>query len=160
MKDSQTIPYIFLMTPVTEVCSSLKWELSQCSLSSIWSSYTLVMKGWWESNINVWPFMYSQQLKCAASLFHNRIIISHSYFLFLLYIFPEKELCGFSPIPTLIYLWEIYIFLGSVCMSILLQPKYVDWSWEYINRSQTPECRNWDRGRTIPFLGIYKLDFW
>ncbi len=37
--------------------------------------------------------------------------------------------------------------------------KYVGRSWEYINRSQTHECGNWDWGRAIPFLGIHKLDF-
>ncbi len=37
--------------------------------------------------------------------------------------------------------------------------KYVNGSWEYINRSQTNECGNRDWGRTIPFLGIHKWDF-
>ncbi len=37
--------------------------------------------------------------------------------------------------------------------------KYVDRSWEYIYRKQTHECGNWDWGRTIPFLAIYKWDF-
>jgi hypothetical protein len=35
----------------------------------------------------------------------------------------------------------------------------VDRSWEYINRSQAHECRNWDKGRAISFLGIHKWDF-
>ncbi len=33
--------------------------------------------------------------------------------------------------------------------------KYVDRSWEYINRSQTPECGNWDSGQAI---GIHEWD--
>ncbi len=37
--------------------------------------------------------------------------------------------------------------------------KYVDRSWEYINRSQTRECRNWEWGRSIPFLEIHKWGF-
>jgi hypothetical protein len=37
--------------------------------------------------------------------------------------------------------------------------KYVDRFWEYINRSQTQKCGNWDWGRAIPFLGIHKRDF-
>ncbi len=37
--------------------------------------------------------------------------------------------------------------------------KYVDQSWEYINRSQTHECVNWDWRRAIPFLGIHTWDF-
>ncbi len=37
--------------------------------------------------------------------------------------------------------------------------KYVDRSWEYINRSPIHECGNWDWGRAIPYLGIHKWDF-
>ncbi len=37
--------------------------------------------------------------------------------------------------------------------------KYVDQSWEYINRSQTHECGNWDWGRAIPRKGIHKWNF-
>jgi hypothetical protein len=59
---------------------------------------TLQMKGRWESNINVWfPFMYSQKWNC---YFQNRIIM-----------------CCFS-FPSLIYLWEMYIFQGSVHMNV------------------------------------------
>ncbi len=36
--------------------------------------------------------------------------------------------------------------------------KYVDRSWEYINRSQTHECGNWDCGRATPFLGIHQWE--
>ncbi len=32
--------------------------------------------------------------------------------------------------------------------------------WEYLNRSQTHECGNWDCGRAIPFLGIFVSNFW
>jgi hypothetical protein len=35
----------------------------------------------------------------------------------------------------------------------------VDRSWEYINRSQTHESGNWDRGRAILREGIHKWDF-
>ncbi len=37
--------------------------------------------------------------------------------------------------------------------------KYVDRSWEYINRSQTHEYGNWDWGRAIPRKGIHKGNF-
>ncbi len=57
---------------------------------------TLQKKGRWESNIDVWfPFKGSQKWIC---YFQNRIIM----------------FC--LPVPTLIYLWEIYIFPGSVCL--------------------------------------------
>jgi hypothetical protein len=39
--------------------------------------------------------------------------------------------------------------------------KEADQSWEYINcyHSQVHICRNWERGRTVSFLGLHKLDF-
>ncbi len=49
-------------------------------------------EGRWESNINVgFPFMYSQKWNC---YFQNRILM----------------FC--LPVPTFLYLWEIYIFPG------------------------------------------------
>ncbi len=54
------------------------------------------MKDQWKSNINVWfTFMYSQKWNC---YFQNRIIM----------------IC--LPVPTLIYLWKIYMFPGLVCL--------------------------------------------
>ncbi len=58
---------------------------------------------------------------------------------------------------TFMCLWQIYIFPQSVCLFCCW--KYVDWSREYINRSQTHECGNWDWSRAIPFLGIQKWGF-
>ncbi len=68
-------------------------------------------------------------------------------------VFPKQN---FS-VPTLIYLWEIYIFPGSVCL--FCWRKYVDRSWEYMNRSQTQECGSWDWGHAIPRKGIHKWCF-
>ncbi len=96
------------------------------------------MKGRWESNINVWfPFMYSQKWNC---YFLNRVII----------------FC--LPVPTLIDLWEIYIFPWLVCLFCCREICRVDRSWEYINRSQTHECGNGDWGRAISRKGIHKQD--
>ncbi len=95
---------------------------------------TLQMKGRWESNINVcFPFMYSQKWNCASVqplFFQNRIIM----------------FC--LQIPALIYLWKIYICTYFKDRSVnFAAAKYVDQSWEYINRSQTHACRNWDWSR-------------
>ncbi len=61
--------------------------------------YALQMKAWWESSINVgFPFKYSQQWNCAASLF------------------PKQNYDVVSPSSTLTCLWEIYIFPGLVCL--------------------------------------------
>ncbi len=73
------------------------------------------------------------------------------------YVFPEMKLLFpnqnynvFLPssYTHTVYLWEVFIFPGRSAYSAA--GKYVDWSWEYINRSQTHECGNWDWGRTIP----------
>jgi hypothetical protein len=93
---------------------------------------TLQMKGPRDSNINVWfPFTYSQKWNCgAASLFlkqNYNILSPNSY---------------------------AHIFRMSVYFAAA---KYVDQSWEYINRSHIYESSNWDWGRAIPFPGLYGL---
>ncbi len=69
----------------------------------------------------------------------------------------EKEYRVSDPISTFMRLWVIYIFPQSVCL--FCWRKYVDRSWDYINRSQTHECGNWGWGRAIPRKGINKWDF-
>jgi hypothetical protein len=49
--------------------------------------------------------------------------------------------------------------IPTIDLHILLQEIYGTISWEYINRSQTHECGNWDCGRPIPRKGIHKWDF-
>ncbi len=63
--------------------------------------------------------------------------------------YSQKRNIGASvPISTFMYLWGNYIFPRWVCL--FCRRKYVDWSWEYINRSKTHECGNWGWGRAIP----------
>jgi hypothetical protein len=71
-------------------------------------------------------------------------------------IFPEKEYRGLSPkFHIHVSVSELYIPTMGLSLS---WRKYVDRSWEYINRShsQTHECRNWGWGRAIPRKGICK----
>jgi hypothetical protein len=71
--------------------------------------------------------------------------------------FSQKRNCAAKvPISTLC-LWAIYIFPHSICLFCCR--KYVGRSLEYINRSQTHECGNWDWGRAIPRKGTHKWDF-
>ncbi len=75
---------------------------------------------------------------------------------FRLYI-PFLGIAASAPIFTFMCLWAIYIFPGSVY--IFPPAEKADPAWEYIIRSQTHECGNWDWGPDIPFLGIFVSNF-
>ncbi len=66
----------------------------------------------------------------------------------------KRNIRASIPISTFMCLWANYIFPRGVCL--FCWRKYVDWSWEYINRPKTHECGNWGWDRAIPRKGIYK----
>ncbi len=55
--------------------------------------------------------------------------------------YSQKRNCA-AKISTFMCLWAIYILPRSICLFFCR--KYVDRSWEYINRSKTQEFGNWD----------------
>ncbi len=74
-----------------------------------------------------------------------------------IYVFPEMKLCTVQPryFKNIIIMFCLQIpvrdlYISSISLSTLLQAKYVDRSWEYINHSQTHGCRNWTE--TAQFL--------
>ncbi len=72
-------------------------------------------------------------------------------------IFPEKEYRGLSP-NFLINASVSDLYIPTID-SLFCWRKYVDRSWDYINRSLPHECWNWGWGRAIPRKGINKGDF-
>ncbi len=48
------------------------------------------------------------------------------------------------------------LYIPTIGPPILLA---ADQSWEFINRSQIHEYRNWERGRAVSFLGIFVSNF-
>ncbi len=74
-------------------------------------------------------------------------------------IFPEKEYRGLSP-NFQIHVSVSELYIPTMELPFLLEEiQYVDGSWDFINRSQTHECRNWGWGHAIPRKGIYKRNF-
>jgi hypothetical protein len=60
-----------------------------------------------------------------------------------IYVFPEKELRGLSPyFHSHVSVSDLYIPMMG--LPFFLRQNMADRSWEYLNRSQKYECRNWD----------------
>ncbi len=55
--------------------------------------------------------------------------------------------------------WVLNFFLSAGSIYIFPPAEQANPSWEYIIRSQTHECGNWDWGPDIPFLGIFVSNF-
>ncbi len=100
--------------------------------------------------------MYSQKWNC---YFHNRIIMFCLPVLTFIHCkdkmpkiwnkYSQKRNIGASvPISTFMCLWANYIFPRWVCL--FCWRKYVDWSWEYINRSQTMNVEIWAEAAQFP----------
>jgi hypothetical protein len=54
---------------------------------------------------------------------------------------------------------ERFIYYSHDRSTCFPAAEYAYRSWEYIDRTQKRECKNWDCGRAVPFLGIYASNF-
>ncbi len=87
----------------------------------------------------------------------NKCLVSIYVFPEMKLLFPNRIIMSLSPSSyTQISVRDLYI--SRIGLPILLQGIYGP-IWEYINRSHTHECGNWDCGRAIPRKEIHKLDF-
>ncbi len=101
------------------------------------SFFTLQMKGWWESNINVWfPFTY---------IFPEMKLL-----------FPKQNYNVLSP-SSYTKISGRFLYISRIGLPFLLQGNI--WTDPGNYRSQTHECGNWDWGRAIPIKRIHKWDF-
>jgi hypothetical protein len=72
--------------------------------------------------------------------------------------YSQKWNCAASfPTSAFMYLWAIYIFPQWV--RLLCWLAFADRSWEYTNHSQIHECRNWEPGCAVSYLGILVSNF-
>jgi len=67
------------------------------------------------------------------------------------------KLCGLVP-TFCIHISVSDLYIPKISPPTLLFA-FVDRSWDYIHRSQIHECRNWERGRAVSFLGIFVSNF-
>ncbi len=70
------------------------------------------------------------------------------------YVFLFWELRGLSP-NFHIHVFVSDLYIPRIGPHIFPPAEKADPSWEYIIRSQTHECGNWDWGPDIPLLGIF-----
>jgi hypothetical protein len=67
---------------------------------------------------------------------------------------------GLATLSLLNKVFNSIYYIPRIGLPVLLQPnRQTDPGDTNINRSQTHECRNWERGCAVSFLGIHKSDF-
>ncbi len=80
----------------------------------------------------------------------------------LIYVFPEKKLRDLSPI------FHIHVSVSDLFIPTIGPPIFLQQNRQTdrrntvycIYRSQKHECRNWERGNAVSFLGIFVSNFW
>jgi hypothetical protein len=105
---------------------------------------------WWSISVVIFQFVLSSWT--LRIFVHVRVCTLH-FTPRIRFMCSQKWNCAASfPIPTFLYLWAIYIFLGPVCL--FGWSKKTDRSWEYITRSQIHECGNREREHYNSILDI------
>ncbi len=100
----------------------------------LWAEYTLAENRY--INRLFLPCDYALSRISDLCILRTETVRPHAQFLNSCY-FQNRIIMVCLPNSTFMYLWAIYVFLGSVCLFGSLRANR---SWEYINRSQIHEC--------------------
>jgi hypothetical protein len=150
--------YCILLLAINLKTSSQKTKSvhNVCTLTRAWGRLSLIR------NLDLDVGQFVGRLISARTANEGPVRIQYKCLVHI-YVFQKMNIniiiVFWLPVPTLIYLWEVYILYFQDQSAYSAAEKYVDRSWEYINRSQTYECGNLDWGRAIPRKGIHKWDF-
>ncbi len=106
----------------TKYLLSLFRKWLHCNFVSFPEVEFIKLSGWKKSLVNDYEFQFSVRIRCTALQMKGLVDIQYKW-LVPIYVVPEVN-CYFQdriimfclPVPTLIFLWEIYIFPGSVCL--------------------------------------------
>ncbi len=123
--------------------------MNEEGLPNIWGNAQIFSYIQYEEAVHIWL--------CNCSF---RISSYMRKILFLMYFQKWNCATSFST-STFMYLWAIYIYIPMLLLSppiFLQQNRRTNRGNIHINSSQM-ECRNWERGRAVSFLGVFFSHF-
>ncbi len=128
----------------------------KCPRCSIDQTYSISLYTSWVSwQSSTLSSLYARNLCYLRGWFEGRRTLQRQFRLYIPFLGLARPQPQFP--NSCVFERFTYIFPGSVY--IFPPAEQADPSWEYIIRSQTHECGNWDLGPDIPFLGIFVSNF-
>ncbi len=102
--------------------------------------------------------MFQPMIFCSKSVECNTVCVTHCNEN-PIYVFPGKEFARPQSQFPRSCVCERFIY-SQDRSTYFPAAEWEDRSREFINRSNTHDCGNWDWGHAIPFLGIFVANFW